>query len=168
MVRNGDSSSDYQAPESLLEIVERAIKAVESHGILVERKKELVFILPQVEAPAREESTPQVIPIRDLEKEFSYHLRGRSWWIGIGTPCLKAADFSRSYQEARAGVELARLLGRRNCCLVYERLGVFGLLEINRQAFQKFVQRVIGPLLEYDEKHGSQLLATLELYYKNN
>lgn len=164
----GDGSPDYRAPVNLLEIVDRVIKVVEPHAILVERKKELVFILPQVEAPAKEGSAPQLIPLQDLEKEFSCHLSNWNWWIGIGAPCLKAADFSRSYQEARASVELARLLGRRNCCLAYERLGVFGLLEINQQAFQKFVQRIIGPLLEYDEKHGSQLLATLDLYYKNN
>ncbi|MGB9903270.1 MAG: PucR family transcriptional regulator, partial [Desulfotomaculales bacterium] len=164
---NGDNSPDYHAPENLLEIVDRAIKAVEPRAILVERKKELVFILPQGETPAKEGSIPP-IPIQDLEKKFSCHLRNRSWLIGIGAPCLKVADFSRSYQEARASVELARMLGRRNCCLAYERLGVFGLLEINRQAFQIFVQRIIGPLLEYDEKHGSQLLATLDLYYKNN
>ncbi|MEW6425045.1 MAG: helix-turn-helix domain-containing protein [Bacillota bacterium] len=167
-IGNGDASPDYRAPVNLLEIIDRAIKAVEPLGVLVERKKEIVFILPQVETVKREEKIELLIPIRDLEKEFSHCLRGRSWWIGIGAPCLKAADFSRSYQEARAGVELARLLGRRNCCLLYERLGVFGLLEINQEAFRKFVQRIIGPLLEYDEKHGSQLLATLELYYKNN
>ena len=161
-------SPGYHASENLLEIADRAIKAVEPQGIMVERKRELVFILPQTETPAEGEKTAQLIPIPALEKEFSRRLRGRSWWIGVGAPCYKVADFMRSYQEARAGVELARLLGHRNSCLAYERLGVFGLLEINRQAFQEFIQRIIGPLLEYDERHGSQLLATLDLYYKNN
>lgn len=52
--------------------------------------------------------------------------------------------------------------------MAYERLGIFAMLEINKERFSEFANRVIGPLIEYDLKHNAQLISTLDLYYRNN
>jgi purine catabolism regulator len=42
------------------------------------------------------------------------------------------------------------------------------MLDINKKSFSAFINKVIGPLIEYDTNHNSPLVETLQLYYRCN
>jgi len=156
------------AGRSLLQLVDRVLKAANLAALLAEYNNDLIMLIPDPGAQRSKVNSRSLAVFRNLADRLSVHLTQERWWLGIGAPCSRVTDFVRSYREARACVEIARSVGRRNCSFAYEQLGVFSLLDINREAFREFAGRVIGPLLAYEEKHGSRLLSTLDLYYQNN
>lgn len=105
---------------------------------------------------------------RELEGRFGESFGGYRWWVGISSPCAGVADFAGSYREACTTIEIMKSLNCRNRCRAHDQLGIFGILKINPDQFKRFIDHVIGPLLSYDEKHNSQLVHTLGLYFKNN
>ncbi|MDA8335071.1 MAG: helix-turn-helix domain-containing protein [Peptococcaceae bacterium] len=153
---------------NLLPMVDGMIKGAHLSALLAEYNNDVIMLIPDEGAPQDKANNQSVNVLHKLADQFSVHMGHHTWWLGIGTPCFKVTDFSRSYREARACLEIARSLGRRNCSFAYEQLGVFSLLDINRDAFKEFAGRVIGPLLAYEEKYGTRFLPTLDLYYKNN
>jgi len=78
------------------------------------------------------------------------------------------SDFSRSYEEALFALDVMLNINRHNTFTAYDQLRVFGMLEINKKSFAAFIRKVIGPLLDYDIQHHSQLIDTLNLYYRCN
>ncbi|MDD3655042.1 MAG: helix-turn-helix domain-containing protein, partial [Desulfotomaculaceae bacterium] len=90
------------------------------------------------------------------------------WYIGIGSSCTGVASFSTSYNDACMTIDIIKSFHHSNKCKAYEQLGLFGLLNINIEQFKRFTQQTIGPLIEYDQKTGSQLISTLNLYFENN
>lgn len=107
--------------------------------------------------------------LQRIETDLKTHLPEEyKWWVGIGSPCSRLSDFATSYHEARATIDIVKALNRKNRCLAYEKLGVFSLININVDRFRNFIRKVIGPLIDYDEKNNSQLVETLTLYFNNN
>ncbi|HUW65958.1 MAG TPA: helix-turn-helix domain-containing protein [Spirochaetia bacterium] len=153
---------------NLLQIVDRTIRSAHIFALLAEYNNNLIMLIPDPAAEPNKINNQSLTVLHNLANQLSVQMAHETWWLGIGAPCFTVTDFARSYREARACLEIARSLGRRNCSFAYEQLGVFSLLSINREAFKEFAGRVIGPLLAYEEKHGSHLLSTLDLYYQNN
>jgi len=160
VINSGDTGN-------LLHMVDRVTKAVHPSALAAEYNNDLILLLPDPRGERNKASQQPRAVLDGVVSQLSAHLAGAAWWLGIGTPCGRVTDFARSYREARACIDIARSLGRRDCSFAYEQLGIFSLLDINREAFREFTARVIGPLLAYEEKHGSKLLSTLDLYYRH-
>lgn len=129
-----------------------AIAASQEQGLLV---------LAQVEGK----------PIRELLKELAGKL-GRilpetPWWLAVGPEGQAAGECRHAYLEAQAVMQVLKALGGRKRLLFHEDLTVFGLLQIDRDRFARFSQKVLGPLLEKDAKYRGQLLETLRLYFEH-
>ena len=90
------------------------------------------------------------------------------WRLAAGTPCHQVSDFSSSYEEALFTLDVMRNINRQNTSMSCEQLQVFGMLDINKKRFTAFINKVIGPLVDYDNEHNSELVETLKLYYLNN
>jgi len=90
--------------------------------------------------------------------------------IGIGRPCTELQELRRSYQEAVRALEVIRATGRKNTVLHYRDLGVYRLLARLREdpELTAFYRSSLGPLVDYDRHHGTQLVRTLEMYFKYN
>jgi DNA-binding PucR family transcriptional regulator len=74
-------------------------------------------------------------------------------------------EWKLSYDEAMHALEVAQGSSGKGV-VAYEDLGVYGLLlhTRNPEELRKFGQRWLGPLLEYDERCQSELVATLKSY----
>jgi sugar diacid utilization regulator len=108
-------------------------------------------------------------PLVDLLKErLPGVIKGGKWWIAVGTYCDRLENSVLSYRNAITTLGIMKSLKLKNRVVYYDNLGIFSLIEINSRCFAKFIKKALGPLVEYDHKHRTQLVETLNLYYKYN
>src|SRR2546430_587845 len=84
--------------------------------------------------------------------------------VGIGNLANGVAELARSHLEARQALRLTRRAGSRARVASYRSLGAFRLLlEVQSpDALRRFVNELLGPLLEYAQNRDTPLLETLE------
>jgi hypothetical protein len=92
----------------------------------------------------------------------------RSLTCGIGSYHADPLDAPRSFKEARQALVLGRRLRGRGSVTPYADLGVHALLHAgaDRDAFARYAETTIEPLVAYDRKHKTDLLKTLRLYFE--
>jgi len=153
--------------ESFFEAVRYVFESICPGFFLSGNRKKTIGLLPvQDEADPKLNNLTSIL--QKIENELKTHLPEYKWWVGIGSPCSRLKDFANSYHEAHATIDIAKALNRKNRCLAYEKLGIFSVINIDADRFREFIRKVIGPLIDYDEKNKSQLVETLTLYFNNN
>jgi DNA-binding PucR family transcriptional regulator len=140
--------------EGFFDAVRRAASAVRVGSMLATRPHD-VIVLADTEAP--------------WEQFRSYvvaELHGRSCRIGVGGRCSELADFPRSCREAELALRIQRTLGGPDQVTLFDDLGVYQVLATasDTSAMERFVTRWLGPLIDYDNDHGAQLVLTLSEY----
>lgn len=108
-------------------------------------------------------------PLLETLKDYLSHLIQKGvWWVALGTLCDKLEDCTTSYRNAATSLEIMKAMNVKNKIVSYDNLGILSLIEINPENFAKFAQKTIGPLIEYDQKHKTQLVSTLNIFFKYN
>jgi hypothetical protein len=86
---------------------------------------------------------------------------------GVGNPCARAGEISRSYTEARRALEAGRRMGKAGEVSVFADLGIHRLLlrvpEVGD--LRAFAEEVLGGLAA---EGGNDYLATLAAYFREN
>ena len=84
--------------------------------------------------------------------------------VGIGNLANGVSELARSHVEARQALRLTRRAGGRGRVASYRSLGAFRLLlEVQSpDALRRFVNELLGALLEYAQSRDTPLLETLE------
>jgi sugar diacid utilization regulator/putative methionine-R-sulfoxide reductase with GAF domain len=84
--------------------------------------------------------------------------------VGIGNMANGVGELGRSHIEARQALRLTRRAGGRSRIASYRSLGAFRLLlEVQSpEALRRFVDELLGPLLQYAQSRDTPLLETLE------
>ena len=115
-----------------------------------------------------------VVVLSDAEQPFGERFRsailaelgGGRCRIGVGGKCERPGDFPRSLREAELALRLQRMSNARDCATAFDELGVCSVLcdvqDIG--TIDRFVGKWLGPLLDYDARRGSELVATLSDY----
>lgn len=83
----------------------------------------------------------------------------------VPAPAADPAAVAAACDEARRCLDTLRLLGRFGEGAGAGDLGFLGLLLADGRDVEGFVHRILGPLLEYDERRGTDLVGTLEAYF---
>ncbi|MFH0241322.1 helix-turn-helix domain-containing protein [Streptomyces sp. HK10] len=83
----------------------------------------------------------------------------------VPAPAADPAAVAAACDEARRCLDTLRLLGRFGEGAAAGDLGFLGLLLADGRDVDGFVRRTLGPLLEYDERRGTDLVGTLEAYF---
>ncbi|MGW5699175.1 PucR family transcriptional regulator, partial [Streptomyces asiaticus] len=92
---------------------------------------------------------------------------------GLGTPvsvvasgpCQGLAALPGCYAEGRRCLGAMRVLGLTGGGACAADLGFLGVLLGKEQDTGSFVNRVLGPVLEWDERRGTELVRTLQAYF---
>lgn len=89
--------------------------------------------------------------------------------VGFAAETTDVAGVGEAITEARRAVRGARALGRTGQVFSRDDLGVYGALVVDEGAeLRTFAERLLGPIIEYDDKKGSDLCETLEVYLDLN
>lgn len=88
--------------------------------------------------------------------------------LGRSVPHL--GQISHSFRDAQSGVQMVLASRMEDCVVITDDFAVYQLLSehMDRDALRRFCQSSVGPLLAYDQKHGTQLTLTLEGYFAHN
>ncbi|MEU6703636.1 helix-turn-helix domain-containing protein [Streptomyces wuyuanensis] len=136
--------------------------AATRHGLAATRDGGTVLLLPL--GPG--DSAPE------LARQTARHLGGtlrEPVTVGASAPVEAPAgtpgSVQAAYAEARRCVEALRLLGRSGEGAAAPDLGFLGLLLADTGDIEGFVHRTIGPVADYDERRGTDLVRTLDAYF---
>jgi sugar diacid utilization regulator len=148
----------------LVDSVAQLVRDRAPQAIVTRRREELVVLLPTTTETAA----------NDLGKAVTLYVASMypEWpvTVGIGSACTAPREIARSYAQARRAAEVALRFGRRGEVVTFEDLGFYRLLfQISdRHELRAFVDQVLGPLLEYDQKHRTDFVQTISSYLTNN
>jgi sugar diacid utilization regulator len=91
---------------------------------------------------------------------------GGPCWVGVGSACDRVTDIPTSLRHAHQALGLTRRSTRSGGVVSFDDLGVYRLLALNNDTAEldSFVDRWLGPLLEYDATRSAGLVRTLTSY----
>ncbi|MTI67385.1 MAG: hypothetical protein FH753_12430 [Firmicutes bacterium] len=90
--------------------------------------------------------------------------------IGIGKYMEYVKNVHHSYYQAKKAIKLGRIIYGNDNTIYYNELGIFNLLQSIYQSSeaQRFCRDKVGKLIEYDEKHGTNLFENVKVLSKND
>ena len=91
-------------------------------------------------------------------------------YIGIGTQEKQASEIYRSYKNANTTFRLLKKL-QNVSILHYDELGIYQILSDVKDPtalYPAFVQKTLGSLYEYDQKHRTDYMDILKLFFEND
>ncbi|USX56522.1 GAF domain-containing protein [Lentzea sp. HUAS12] len=86
--------------------------------------------------------------------------------VGACGPVEGPAAIAEAYEEARRCLKALRQLGREKDAATMADLGFVGVLLGDRANVSGYVRSVLGPVLDYDAERGTELVHTLEVYFR--
>lgn len=91
---------------------------------------------------------------------------GGKWSFGVGGPALGLDGIRKAYLEAREALEIGGALSLGGNVYRFDDLLMYHFLRVDMSLVVRFVQQMLGPLIEYDERRKGELLKTLDVYFK--
>jgi sugar diacid utilization regulator len=170
-----DTAPAARSAERAATLRDRAAAAVEQFftfrlpdAITSIRPDEVVVLLPERQ-PQRPASDPRHLAggcLARMREVFPDTVIT----VGIGGPCSDPGEIARSYGQARQTIDALLRLGRRGQVAAFADLGIHRLLlQVPDPAeLRSFAAEVLGVLSAADRRRGSELLATLACYFREN
>lgn len=89
--------------------------------------------------------------------------------IGVGRIYKDLENVNKSFLDAVRTVRIGKSITNKEI-VTYDELGIFKILSQDylNDELEDFYNSVLKPLVEYDEKKATDLVKTLEVYFKNN
>ena len=93
-------------------------------------------------------------------------VHGERCRIGVGGRVLELGGFPNSCQEAELALRIQKTAGGPERITLFDNLGIYKILATagDTSAMEHFVTEWLGPLINYDAKHGTPLVLTLSEY----
>jgi len=90
--------------------------------------------------------------------------------VGVGRAYIGPRYVKQSYEEALAAVRIGRMIKGGGSTTFFEDLGPYRFLYEMKDLLpmQKYYQDVLGILLSYDKHNNTDLVKTIQHYFKNN
>jgi purine catabolism regulator len=107
--------------------------------------------------------------LRRLREQIEAEFPNARLITGMSGPAATIEEWPTVYRQAAQAMRLAARLNLDHV-VDYNSLGIYQLLTKleNIPAVQAFCDEVIGPLANYDQKHRSSLVQTLEAYFDHH
>ncbi|MBS1862296.1 MAG: helix-turn-helix domain-containing protein [Actinobacteria bacterium] len=130
-------------------------------GLMSERDGLLVLVLPSTEADSIGAEVERALAAPGDEQPAT---------IAISRATSGIESVADTYEESRQALQLALALGRTGQIVLAEEADTFGIVFGSAQPHQleRFIERVLGPVLRYDQERGAELLTTLEVWFAND
>jgi sugar diacid utilization regulator len=109
-------------------------------------------------APGSEMKTAEIAP------ELLKHL-GDGWRLGMGGPYPGLEGCRRAYLEAREAAEIGPITDPDQHVWLFENLLLYRFLRADHELVERFVDAILGPIIEHDRRRRSELVKTLEAYF---
>ncbi|MFF3752605.1 PucR family transcriptional regulator [Streptomyces sp. NPDC002018] len=104
----------------------------------------------------------------ELYRAVARKLGSRAGAIGLGSRCDSPSDIPRSYQEALRALEVRQCSRVPHGATWFDDLGLYRIIGTgeDRRETEGYVREWLGPLLDYDRAHRTDLVSTLSHYFE--
>ena len=162
-IKEDNEISIVKLKNRLLHLVETSVKSFTRHQFIIRLRSNIIIIL--VLSPDAKNIQWQKQLADNMRKCIRFSYPKLSFSIGIGRFYQTIHNLPKSFSEAEQALEYARKLKKNNSIIVFEELGFYRLLlQKSESEMYTFYEETIGTLVDYDEKKGSNLKYTLEVY----
>lgn len=144
-----------------------AVRAAGCGNVLVPRGDSAIVLLDVEPGTGAEAARSQALDLAAGIRDTMAGEPAGTVTIGIGGYQHGPAELWRSYEEARRAINIGRKVFGPGQILPMDDLKAFELLETlaGTPRAADLVNSSLGPLQDYDRRHGTQLLVTLEAYF---
>jgi sugar diacid utilization regulator len=168
-ITKGHNSEEItiNSKDSFLEFINHFI-TIRCQSILYGQVKNMmVFLLPGDNMADRKNINDFITQLRTTTNRNFPRI---SVFFGVGRVITELSDYPKSYHQAVRALEIVRLFNKINGVVFYDDLGSLALLfgVNNKTELLYFMEKTLGPLIQYDNKYNGELLKTLEQYLDNN
>jgi DNA-binding PucR family transcriptional regulator len=87
------------------------------------------------------------------------------WRFGMGGPDLGLEGIRRAYAEAREALEIGAALELDGPVFRFDDLLLYHFLRVDPSLVDRFVDQMLEPLIDYDDRRKGDLVKTLEAYF---
>jgi DNA-binding PucR family transcriptional regulator len=149
-----EAARDKDDIDLLLHAVSRAVRQVKVGSLLAPRLRDVVVL------------ADNEVSWEKFRQAAAAGLQGAASRVGVGGRNDATSELSRSYREAQLALQIQKTIGGPEQVTVFSELGVYQLLAASSDmsSVEEFVQQWLGPLADYDNVHGAQLVLTLSEY----
>lgn len=93
---------------------------------------------------------------------------GKGWRFGIGGPYAGLEGCRRSYLEAREALEIGSIIDPEKRAYLFENFLLYRFLRTDTVLVSRFVEAVLGSVVEHDRRRRSELVKTLDAYFSTD
>lgn len=106
----------------------------------------------------------------NIQQKVTLNLNGMKINLGIGRYYESIENLPKSYKEALEALNLGKKIVGSGKIIHFNDLGIYKLLldVSDKNQLKDFALNYLQPLIKQDEQHGTELIATLEAYLRND
>jgi sugar diacid utilization regulator len=165
----GLSEQDIQKIKNrLFSGVKQVISVRHANALLTPKSDNVIAFLP----PLAGGGEMARVSAGQIQKTCRELLPDLSVSVGIGRFHNNPADTLRAYREAQSALQVSQRLGENGAVATFDDMGVYklllGAMEEDPEEVRNFYEETIARVEEYDRKHKTDLVGTLEAYLGNN
>jgi sugar diacid utilization regulator len=152
--------------QPVIDHIETFVSARLPTAVVVNRDTEVVALMPGEHDTALNR---RLIDIgRSCRRAIASRFATAKTTAGVSDSHTGAREISTSYVEARRAVDIGRVLPGLSDVMVFSELGIHRLLAQVRDTAEldRFVDSVLGKLVEYDRTNGVDYCRTLSVYFR--
>ncbi|WP_239472088.1 helix-turn-helix domain-containing protein [Streptomyces sp. NEAU-S7GS2] len=144
------------ADDTFVQAVGRSAAGLRMRSLLARRSGMAVLVL---------QGRPQA---KALHEAVGRELGSPTGSIGVGGRCDTPSEIPRSFQEALRALEVRQRSQSPHGATTFDELGLYRILGPGGgyREVEQFVREWLGPLLDYDAAHHSDLVQTLSQYFE--
>lgn len=159
-----------ETKKRLFSLVRFSLQSYQRQALLKYKNNKLVVLL-QVEheaTPAEEKATISK-QAQALRKSIATEISVATA-IGVGRIYKHLSDMAKSHQEAEQVLQIGQRLHDQDFVLFYDDLGPYSLFAgpLNEAELLNFYEHTVADVIDYDARHKSELIPTLEAFIQCN
>lgn len=171
------SRMDEQAVQKLKrEVLNATTWSVRSYSqnSLVSLKSDnvIVFLTPPEDKPDADINGDAIRLAGEIKNSFTSRFPDTTISVGLGRFYASPEHMVDTLGEARTALSIGRTLGRTDSITLFDDVGTYKLLlrayEQEPEELKLLYSESVAPLVAYDKKHKSDLVATLECFLKHD
>lgn len=162
---------NFSIRNNLTAIVEKELEKIERQVPVGNRSSSIILLWPHKEDLEFKQELKTIKEFGNKVKErIKEEIEGSKIKIGIGDIAKNLREISENYSKADRAINLAEDIYDDEFIISFSELGVYKLLceFYNYNSLEEHVPQAIKKLSDYDKRHNTELLKTMEVYIKSN
>jgi sugar diacid utilization regulator len=149
-------------------LVQSVFERNDKKVLVLFRLDTIIILLPTFKNHQEQCKTRKIVEA--LLQEFKTRFTGLNLYIGWGNPYADIRDAKKSLSQGEQAIRVAQTLPGTDKYMSFDELGFYKVLfnVKDREELEDFRNEVLYILLEYDQKHGAELVNTLSVFLEEN